>query len=66
ICLLLAYTNDIHQLTEINKELGEAEQARDSLEKQFDAQNALLLQEKHSFGAQNDKLTEKKGELTAA
>ncbi|TOE79639.1 hypothetical protein CGJ38_19615, partial [Vibrio parahaemolyticus] len=63
ICLLLAYTNDIHQLTEINKELGEAEQARDSLEKQFDAQNALLLQEKHSFGAQNDKLTEKKEQL---
>ncbi|WP_229643063.1 hypothetical protein [Vibrio parahaemolyticus] len=63
ICLLLAYTNDIHQLTEINKELGEAEQARDSLEKQFDAQNALLLQEKHSFGAQNGKLTEKKEQL---
>ncbi|TOM36968.1 hypothetical protein CGH79_22835, partial [Vibrio parahaemolyticus] len=36
---------------------------RDSLEKQFDAQNALLLQEKHSFGAQNDKLTEKKEQL---
>ncbi|ELA9881420.1 hypothetical protein V4F60_000483 [Vibrio parahaemolyticus] len=63
ICLLLAYTNDIHQLTEINKELGEAEQARDSLEKQFEAQNALLLQEKHSFGTQNGKLTEKKEQL---
>ncbi|EIV8482042.1 hypothetical protein MA796_002570 [Vibrio vulnificus] len=63
ISLLLAYTNDTHQLTEINKELAEAEQARDSLEKQFDAQNALLLQEKHSFDAQTDKLTEKKQQL---
>ncbi|MCG6262849.1 hypothetical protein WFH67_02435 [Vibrio vulnificus] len=63
ISLLLAYTNDTHQLTEINKELTEAEQARDSLEKQFDAQNALLLQEKHSFDAQTDKLTEKKQQL---
>ena len=63
ISLLLAYTNDTHQLTEINKELAEAEQARDSLEKQFDAQNTLLLQEKHSFDAQTDKLTEKKQQL---
>ncbi|MGD8116465.1 hypothetical protein [Vibrio sp. TRT 29B02] len=63
ISLLLAYTNDTHQLTEINKELAEAEQARDSLEKQFDAQNALLLQEKHSFDAQTDKLTDKKQQL---
>lgn len=63
ISLLLAYTNDTHQLTEVNKELAEAEQARDSLEKQFDAQNTLLLQEKHSFDAQTDKLTEKKQQL---
>ncbi len=63
ISLLLAYTNDTHQLTEINKELAEAEQARDSLEKQFDAQNTMLLQEKHSFDAQTDKLTEKKQQL---
>lgn len=60
ISLLLAYTNYTYQLTETNKELAEAEQARDSLKKQFDAKNDLLLQEQHSFGAQTDKLTEKK------
>ncbi|MFY2509033.1 hypothetical protein ACN3E9_12280 [Vibrio pectenicida] len=63
INLLLAYTNNSHQLQEANKELAEAEQARDSLEKQSDAQNDLWVQEKHSFGAQTEKLTEKKEQL---
>ncbi|HAS6066349.1 hypothetical protein NB574_02285 [Vibrio vulnificus] len=63
INLLKAYTNNVEQLQDTNKELAEVEQARDSLAKQFNAQNALLLQEKHSFDAQIDKLTEKKQQL---
>ncbi|HIF9249358.1 TPA: hypothetical protein ACX6RB_000414 [Photobacterium damselae] len=63
ISLLLAYTNDSHQLTEINKELAEAEQARDSLGKQFKTQNEQLVQEKLLVEAQTDKLTEKKEQL---
>ncbi|HAS6388627.1 hypothetical protein [Vibrio vulnificus] len=63
INLLKAYTNNVEQLQDKNKELAEVEQARDSLAKQFDAQNALLLQERHSFDAQTDKLTEKKQQL---
>ncbi|UKA31385.1 hypothetical protein [Photobacterium damselae] len=63
ISLLLAYTNDSHQLTEINKELAEAEQARDSLGKQFKTQNEQLVQEKLLVEAQTGKLTEKKEQL---
>ncbi|HIF9174700.1 TPA: hypothetical protein ACX6PS_003412 [Photobacterium damselae] len=63
ISLLLAYTNDSHQLTEINKELAEAEQARDSLGKQFNTQNEQLVQEKLLVEAQTGKLTEKKEQL---
>ncbi|AWK83961.1 hypothetical protein [Photobacterium damselae] len=63
ISLLLAYTNDSHQLTEINKELVEAEQARDSLGKQFNTQNEQLVQEKLLVEAQTGKLTEKKEQL---
>ncbi len=63
ISLLLAYTNDSHQLTEINKELAEAEQARDSLGKQFKTQNEQLVQEKLLVEAQIGKLTEKKEQL---
>ncbi|GAB3517049.1 hypothetical protein [Photobacterium alginatilyticum] len=63
ISLLLAFTNNAHQLQEINKELAEAEQTRDSLQKQFDAQNELLAQEKQSVEVQTDKLTEKKEQL---
>lgn len=63
ISLLLAYTNDSHQLTEINKELAEAEQARDSLGKQFKTQNEQLVQEKLLVEAQIGKLTEKKVQL---
>ncbi|ROV62518.1 hypothetical protein EGH82_00500 [Vibrio ponticus] len=63
INLLKAYTNNVDQLQDTNKELAEAEQARDSLEKQSDAQNDLWIQEKHSFDAQTDKLTEKKQQL---
>ncbi|HIF9106616.1 TPA: hypothetical protein ACX6QA_003606 [Photobacterium damselae] len=63
ISLLLAYTNDSHQLTEINKELAEAEQARDSLGKQFKTQNEQLVQEKLLVEAQTGKLTEKKDQL---
>ncbi|HIF9231561.1 TPA: hypothetical protein ACX6QG_001811 [Photobacterium damselae] len=63
ISLLLAYTNDSHQLTEINKELAEAEQTRDSLGKQFKTQNEQLVQEKLLVEAQTGKLTEKKEQL---
>ncbi|HIF9277387.1 TPA: hypothetical protein ACX6QU_001208 [Photobacterium damselae] len=63
ISLLLAYTNDSHQLTEINKELAEAEQTRDSLGKQFKTQNEQLVQEKLLVEAQIGKLTEKKEQL---
>lgn len=63
ISLLLAYTNNTHQLQEINKELAEAEQTRDSLQKQFDAINDLWVQEKQLFDVQTSKLTEKKGQL---
>ncbi|HIF9240754.1 TPA: hypothetical protein ACX6R0_003021 [Photobacterium damselae] len=63
ISLLLTYTNDSHQLTEINKELAEAEQARDSLGKQFNTQNEQLVQEKLLVEAQTGKLTEKKEQL---
>ncbi|HFD4038320.1 TPA: hypothetical protein ACF3XN_002685 [Vibrio parahaemolyticus] len=63
INLLLAYTNDSHQLQETNKELADAEQVRDSLEKQVDAQKDLWEQEKHSYDAQTDKLAEKKQQL---
>ncbi|MGR5241558.1 hypothetical protein ACPV36_11745 [Photobacterium damselae] len=63
ISLLLAYTNDSHQLTEINKELAEAEQVRDSLGKQFKTQNEQLVQEKLLVEAQTGKLTEKKEQL---
>ncbi|EOB1206916.1 hypothetical protein ACIQLR_003072 [Photobacterium damselae] len=63
ISLLLAYTNDSHQLTEINKELAEAEQARDSLGKQFKTQNEQLVQEKLLVEVQTGKLTEKKEQL---
>ncbi|MDE1316481.1 hypothetical protein L9X50_00440 [Vibrio aestuarianus] len=63
INLLKAYTNNVDQLQDTNKELAEAEQARDSLAKQSDVQNDLWIQEKHSFDAQTDKLTEKKQQL---
>lgn len=63
ISLLLAYTNDTHQLTEINKELAETEQARGSLAKQLDAQNQLWEQEKQLFDEQTGKLNESKGQL---
>ncbi|WP_158133863.1 coiled-coil domain-containing protein [Photobacterium damselae] len=63
ISLLLAYTNDSHQLTEINKELAEAEQARDSLGKQFKTQNEQLVQEKLLVEVPTGKLTEKKEQL---
>ncbi|KYN89723.1 hypothetical protein ATY37_12185 [Vibrio cidicii] len=63
INLLKAYTNNVDQLQDTNKELAAAEQARDLLAKQFDAQNDLWIQEKRSFDAQTDKLTEKKQQL---
>ncbi|UWZ98831.1 hypothetical protein [Vibrio splendidus] len=63
INLLKAYTNNADQLQETNKELAEAEEARESLQKQFDVQNDLWVQEKHSFDAQTHKLTEKKEQV---
>ncbi|WP_436322539.1 hypothetical protein ACSEYT_09175 [Vibrio cidicii] len=63
ISILLAYTNNTHQLQEINKELADAEQTRDSLQKQFDVINDLWVQEKQLFDVQTSKLTEKKGQL---
>jgi hypothetical protein len=60
ISFLQAYANNVQQLQEINKELAESEQARDSLQKQLMAQTDLLEQEKQRVEVQIDQFAEKK------
>ncbi|PSW18684.1 hypothetical protein C9I98_14500 [Photobacterium sanctipauli] len=63
INLLQAYTNNTEQLRDANKQLDQAEQTSQSLQKQLDAQNDLWAQEKQLFDALTVKLNENKGQI---